>query len=355
MPCTECGRSPLLAGRFRLDRSLDERGTVFATTDLRVGSRPGSILLVPAPAGAAQEVAAALDVRLAPLRSRAPVHLATPGRPFAHAFGKQSAVCLPGAPLRGRSVGLRYRRNRSTHQGQIALLQGVLTALEALHELAPPMVHGAVAPTSVFLDETGRPTLIGAGIMDVGLHPGWRRPPVPDTTLTPATDLCMLGLTVLATARGVSVAEVVGPTGAVVWDNEVGLHPLLSGLLQRLTNPDPSARPATAGEALVMLRRVQDALGAHPEAAEMLHEVLTGPIVLSPETPDEPYSETAGVDDGGELPSQPTVEVQPVSPPAVTPREPAEEPPPPSSRRVAPLIAVLLGVAAALLLGWSLS
>ena len=127
---------------------------------------------------------------------------------------------------------------------------------------------------------------MGAGLDELGLNPGWSVPPVPDAERSPASDLYQLGLTTLAAAAGVAPHLLVDPFGSVLWNPEWDVHPLVKALLQRMTSPELARRPSDAIETLPMLERVQDALGSHPEAAEMLHEVLTGAFhVVQDEAP----------------------------------------------------------------------
>ena len=326
-PCSGCGRGPLLRGRYRIERALDRHGMHLEAVDVQASGARASLLVLPTDADTVEERTRALDQALDPYRRGGRSQRGAPGRPFAHAFGGHPAVCIPVSPVPGRSVGERHATRPATLKELVRLLAGALDTLAVLHAANPPLTHGAVAPGALYIDDHGEPTLIGAGLQPLGLPIPWRVPTHPDPDVSPATDVYLLGVTAVAAALARPPWKMVDASGVMRFDASWPLHPLLRGVLQRMTRPAAHNRPLDAGQARTMLRRVEAALDSHPEAADMLHEVLTGPRLMSP----EPLLDESTID-------RPSI-VRPPRRPATLPPEPPPPPPPPPPQpraRVAP-------------------
>jgi len=348
-PCSGCGRAPLLRGRFRLERALDRHGMHLEATDVQGSGARASMLVLPTPAEDVDERIASLNHALEPYRQIGRAQRGAMRKAFAHSFGGHPAVCIPISPVPGQSVGERHATRAATLGEQVRLLAGALDALAMLHAADPPRVHGAVAPGALYIDDRGEPTLIGAGLRHLGLPVPWRVPPHPDPELSPATDVYLLGVTAVAAALARPPWELVDATGVMRFDLTWPLHPLIRGVLQRMTRPASTNRPADAQQARAMLSRVEAALGSHPEAADMLHEVLTGPRLMSPEPPaDEARLALPSMDREPTLPPKPTP-----TPARPAPTPPRSSPGPADPARSMLLVAIgvlLASIAAALLL-----
>ncbi len=278
IPCSHCGHSPLVRGRYRLEHTLDRSGSLFAGTDSTRRGRPLSMMLLPVPVDQAEARCAALVEALAPLRGHVHPNLIEPMEPFVWHFGLQTALVLPQEPVPGLPLALAFSERRANTQELLNLLQGGLQALVVLHSLSPPLVHGRLGPWSVFVHGPATPVVVGAGLNSLDLMPGWHVALPAQGARQPSGDLFMLGITVLAAAVGQRPDRLLGADGAVAWNDRWAVHPLVAGLLRRMTRVKADERPEDARVALTQLGRVRSALESHPEATQMLAEVLSGPI-----------------------------------------------------------------------------
>lgn len=325
IPCSGCGRAPLLRGRYRLERPLDPRGLHLLAQDAGGSGALVSLLLLPCVDD--DDAAVRLDRlrdSIRPLQGPGKPRRGAPRAPFVQEIGGRPVICLASAPVSGVQTGARFGRQPASLGQQLRLLDGSLAILERLHGQVPAQRHGALAPGAIFVDPDGEPAIVGVGLKGAGLPVPWPSTPHPDLEETPATDLYQLGVTAVAAALGRSPTSLVDETGILRWDPTWPIHPLLRGFLQRLTRPAANNRPGDALAARDMLRRLRRALNSHAEAADMLQDVLTGPVLLSPEPlqPDEP-TVPPDLDPEPEptLPPRPT----PVPPPApTTPRDPRQ-------------------------------
>ena len=135
-------------------------------------------------------------------------------------------------------------------------------ALDHLHRLDPPVVHGDVKPANLIVTSQGRVVLVDFGIalavgsVAVGGTPGYVAPEVgAGRPLTPAVDIYGLAATAFALLTGAP------PTGVRPdWEGvDPASVPSLERALRRGLSVDPVRRPATATQLVERLRAWQGA------------------------------------------------------------------------------------------------
>ena len=161
----------------------------------------------------------------------------------------------PGEPLTGR---------RFAEPALVALMVKALVVLAYLHDRQPPVIHRDVKPANLVLAVDGRLWLVdfggvraaarGAGGSTIVGTFGYMAPEQLHGQATPATDVYGLGATIVALAGGVEPEDV--PRRGLRMELRAhlpGLSPWFVELLERMTSPDPEARPQSAREVLALV------------------------------------------------------------------------------------------------------
>jgi serine/threonine protein kinase len=174
----------------------------------------------------------------------------------------------PGATLRAIA-----RKVRFTEEELVDVTRRVLDILEFLHALKPPVIHRDLKPANLLRASDGTVSVVDFGGVTNSLREeggstvvgtfGYMAPEVLHGAATPATDLYSLGATIVSLAAGVEPEKI--PRKGLRMDlrrHLPGTAPGLVHFLERLTDPDPDERPATAREAR---RLLDDALRPSPE------------------------------------------------------------------------------------------
>ena len=162
-------------------------------------------------------------------------------------------------------------------QGPLAQTEAIAIALEVcdilteLHDQPTPMVHGDIHPQHLIRRQVLRSgqeiVLIDFGSMrhygwNVGLPPssvGYTAPELQDALVTPRTDYYALGATLAYLLTGEDPALFYGHQEEgyrLQCEYMTGLSPEMVTLIQYLTHPDPSHRPASVREIEQALRTV---------------------------------------------------------------------------------------------------
>ena len=165
----------------------------------------------------------------------------------------------PGASLRAIATKARF-----TDADLRDVLARVLTILEYLHNLNPPVIHRDIKPANLIRAADGQVSLVDfGGVRDVLRNQGgstvvgtfgYMAPEQLHGQATPATDLYALGATIVALAGGVEPEDV--PRRGLRMDLEKhlrGSDPALVELLLAMTKPDPEERPQSAAEVVAMI------------------------------------------------------------------------------------------------------
>jgi serine/threonine protein kinase len=165
----------------------------------------------------------------------------------------------PGRNLRAAAAaGARF--------GEAALvdvLRQTLEILAYLHGRHPPVIHRDVKPANLVRADDGRVRLVDfGGVRDVLRDDGstvigtfgYMAPEQLHGGASAATDVYGLGATIVALAGGVEPERV--PRKGLRMDlrrHLPGLPPELVAVLERMTEPDPDARPQSAADVLALL------------------------------------------------------------------------------------------------------
>jgi serine/threonine protein kinase len=258
---------PLLAGRWRLGPRLGAggQGRTFLARDesVRAGERIVAVkqLKLGGEAGWKRFDLFEREVRV--LRG-----LRHPGVPrFLDTFEDPPGVHhivmekAPGATLKAIATKARFSDDELAD-----VMRRLLAILDYLHGRDPPVIHRDVKPANVVRDADGSLMLVDfGGVLDalrdeggstvVGTF-GYMAPEQLHGAATPRTDLYGLGATIVALAGRVE-PERVARRGLRM---DLAAHlpdmaPELRRLLERMTDPDPDGRPASAKEALALLAR----------------------------------------------------------------------------------------------------
>lgn len=149
-----------------------------------------------------------------------------------------------------------------------AILHSLLSTLDYLHTLRPPVIHRDINPKNIVLAPDGRPFLVDFGAIQDRLRFEDKQGSTSVGTLgympleqlrgaaRPSSDLYALGMTMLALASGVSPSEmpVDEDTGKVsIARVAPGLSPAVRSVLDRMIEPIAGQRLGSAAEALALL------------------------------------------------------------------------------------------------------
>ena len=165
----------------------------------------------------------------------------------------------PGATLK-----LIATRARFTEPELRDVARQVLEILDYLHGLRPPVIHRDIKPANLLRDASGKVSLVDFGGVREALREeggttvvgtfGYMAPEQLHGAATAATDLYGLAATIVALAGGTEPESV--PRRGLRMDLKrhlAGMSPDFIQLLERMTDPDPDMRPASAREALDLL------------------------------------------------------------------------------------------------------
>ncbi|GAB3719306.1 PASTA domain-containing protein [Nocardiopsis oceani] len=156
--------------------------------------------------------------------------------------------------LGGGDQGLRY----SPHMA-LSIIADVLAALRETHDEG--VVHGALTPDDVVLDDDGGVTVTGLQLFDID-------------ELTPRTDVHAVGTLLYSLMTGTLDIE----EGASLRPSAVvpGLPPDLDMLVANATEPNPRYRPRDAGQYLNLVEQVLRSL---PQPSDERGETQPIPVV----------------------------------------------------------------------------
>lgn len=213
---------------------------------------------------------------------------------FIDAFeaGDEPAFFIVSEFVEGPTLGaLIAQGHRWDEEAATGLLQALLETLAYLHGLSPRVVHRDLKPGNVVMTDGAHPVLIDFGsVSDVGGRTdggltlagtvGYMAPEQAMGAVDPRSDLFALGATVVHALTHVHPSEL--PRDGLRFDlgSRLGCSQRLRGILERLLEPDPSARFQTASEALAAIR---DDAPKQPAAKRAL--AVRSPSSLVPAAP----------------------------------------------------------------------
>ena len=256
-PCLQCGASPLLDGRYRLDSILGQgqHGTTYAAT--RIADHEAVV---------AKELQfRGLDDwdRLERFRREAAVlrQLTHPDIPslieeLETGAGKQKAVWLVQERVPGQSLEHELEDRRYDETEVLAVIRQMAKILSYLHNRRPPVVHRDIKPSNIIRRADDGLSLVDFGaVRDTLLDPtlggatvsgtfGYMAPEQLRGDAQPASDVYALGATALRLLTREDPSQYVGFDGRLKVDRLHHLGPKLRHLIERMMTPDPSQRVA---------------------------------------------------------------------------------------------------------------
>ena len=168
---------------------------------------------------------------------------------------------MPGDNLRELAA-----RRRLSEVELRDILVRTLEILDHLHGRAPPVVHRDLKPSNLIRAPDGTIALVDfGGVLEAARERGgstvvgtfgYMAPEQLHGEATPATDLYALGATIVALAGGIEPEDV--PRKGLRMDlarHLPAMDPALRGALEKMTEPDPSARPQRARDVIALLAK----------------------------------------------------------------------------------------------------
>ncbi len=281
VPCADCGRNPLLRGRYRLLEvgGGDPSGMAYKALDTRHPTHPIEVRLVPLSPEGATALAMNLADRVEQLRRpRSP-----PVRAVHSAFlvgrGRRQAVAIVQPAVTGVRLDAELgRRSLSRGETESILLQ-VVETVAALHAQQPPMPSGALGPDRLLRLADGDILLPYAGDLDGHGEAAAGAPRAPELATAawaPTADVFQLGLLGVRLITGRDPATMTDPRGVLAWEHQTAAPIELVEMLRRWLAPRPADRPADAGAALAELRALRPGHAPDPSAPTLAFRRGTG-------------------------------------------------------------------------------
>jgi len=272
-PCEQCGRSPLLAGRYRLEAAL---GSGASGQTWRATDREGQAVTVkelPCPPSAPAE-------RLE-REARVLKQLSHPGIPayvehFLAPQGRSRVLCIVTRFVPGVTLSRELESHRYSVVEVLDVLESLLGTLCYLHERSPPVIHRDIKPDNIVRTPDGELVLIDFGSVQDALSDsvsggttltgtfGYMAPDLLLGHSSPQTDLYALGATALALLSRRAPHTLLDHQQGLALDGVLSVHPRVEQLLRRLLAPEPDRRFPSARSARSVLRAVRGLLTENP-------------------------------------------------------------------------------------------
>jgi len=175
----------------------------------------------------------------------------------------------------------------------IAIARAILTILNYLHRLSPPVLHRDIKPSNIILGTDNQVYLVdfgavqdraaqaGATFTVVGTY-GYAPMEQFGGRTVPASDLYALGATIVNLATGVAPGEFFGEDGRLHIRDRLSLRPKLIDWLCRMTEPLASDRFPTAQLALDALSSLEAQPVLATASSDTLAVVATQPPMPNP-------------------------------------------------------------------------
>ena len=283
-PCATCGESALVGGRYRLEARLGT-GASGATWRAVRGSDGVVVAIKERPM---------YDPALAELARREARVLAELHHPAIPPFieeiatgtGKARRSWLVETFIPGRTLADESLERRYTDDDVLDVMDEILSVLEYLHALRPPVLHRDLKPANVLRDPDGKLHLVDFGSVrdkpadgllggkTVTGTFGFMAPECFAGDASERSDLYGVAALAIALLARKDPAAMHSADGRFDWRAHVSSRRGVVELLASLTDPDPERRPDSA----TAVRRRITALRAAP----------TAPVALPPPPPPGP-------------------------------------------------------------------
>jgi serine/threonine protein kinase len=213
--------------------------------------------------------------------ARTLAHLQHPQVPQLREFFRNpegTALYLVVEKVAGQSLLARLEAGWRPSEAQVCdLATQLLEILVYLHGLHPPVVHRDIKPSNILLDERDQAYLVDFGAAQQMLHPeggrtvvgtfGYMAPEQFGGQASPASDVYGVGATLLHVLSGRIPSDIPQQDLRFQFQPYVNGSPALVSWLERLLEPAPAQRFASAQAALDALRAVRQGRVVPPVAA----------------------------------------------------------------------------------------
>jgi serine/threonine protein kinase len=161
-PCGDCGRDPLLSGKYRLERILGRgaQGTTFLATGPNGVCAIKELHLGRSGGGKATELFHREASVLAQLDHE---HIPDLQEHFVEGVGVARSLYLIQQFIPGQNLEERLNSHRYSEAEVLSILSQVAEILAYLHALRPPVIHRDIKPSNLIIDNDGRVHLIDFG------------------------------------------------------------------------------------------------------------------------------------------------------------------------------------------------
>jgi serine/threonine protein kinase len=175
---------------------------------------------------------------------------------------------VPGDTL----LAMLQRGHRWSEARARQVLQALLETLDHLHGLSPPVIHRDIKPGNIVIRPDGQPVLVDFGaVHDLGIRAdhhsltvvgtaGYLSPEQAMGTAVAASDLFALGATMIHALTHCHPADLPRRGLRLVFHDRVGCSAALTGVLQRMVEPNVTDRYQRAAQVLLDLRLPSRAL-----------------------------------------------------------------------------------------------
>ncbi len=293
-PCPSCGLSPLLDGRYRLDRVVGQGASGITYRAERVADG----LTVAIKELPFRRIDSMKTKALFQRESRILRQLNHPGIPaciddFTAGVGKNLSLYLVQEFIEGQTLTDEQSDSRTREDEVLLIVAELLSILDYLHTLSPPVIHRDIKPNNVMRRASdGALVLIDFGsVRDAVTDPdtggstvagtfGFMAPEQFQSRAEPASDIYGLGAMAVCLLTRREPDTLLDYSNRLDWAPFVKVHPMTRALLDRMLSPDPATRARDAGRLRLDVLAAVDALRREREALHLPH---AAPLSSAPE------------------------------------------------------------------------
>ncbi len=263
VPCGDCGRNPLLRGRYSLlgVNGGDPDGMAYKASDSRRPADALEVRLIPLTPEGGARLAMDLQARIASLREPPDDSIRSITSAFLVGRGLRQAVAVVQPVVEGVRLEAELGNRACSEVDTLKLLKQVLQMLVHLHDLTPPVPAGPVSPDRLLRRANGELLLLYPGHLGrdgEASDPQLMAPELAQTDWAPTADIYEVGLLGVRLLTGHHPETMADPRGWLSWEQKTSAPVELVQLLSRWLSPEPGERPNNAALALAELRALED-------------------------------------------------------------------------------------------------
>ena len=266
-PCSSCGASPYLGGRYRLEErlSLGAASATYRAVEI-LGRQRVVLTEYPLQGELTDEHRAGLDAITAKLLSVEHRGIPKIVESFAGESAAEPAWWVARAWVDGAPLSERIERGPTDERAAQDRLDDVLSILNAYHMAG--MAHGRVGPDTLLERTDGSlvlvdPAAVSDYLLTHGLGgdeslPAWAAPEEGTSGPSERADLFRVGMVTASLLAGRAPRYLRRLPSGVGWDGKNNTAPAFAALIDELTQADPEARAESTGRAIAALKAAQD-------------------------------------------------------------------------------------------------